>query len=207
MYLSAGGSLVGESGQSALGLEPLIQTLTYFSQGRDSGLIPEESIDKTSYEETWEFFSEGEASSVQTNYQQYDRGRDLIIDSEYTAIPGIEIPLVAFVDGWAWAISTSDPTQQQLASELLNWMVAGPNVGDWALEASKLPGRRSGFEQWPDNDPYLVFIQRELDRADRYPIEATDEIMSALNNAIFDVLTASKSPQQAAEDAIAALQS
>ena len=34
MYLSAGGSLVGESGQSALGLEPLIQTLTYFSQGR-----------------------------------------------------------------------------------------------------------------------------------------------------------------------------
>ncbi len=206
MYLAAGGSLIGESGLPSLDMEPLVQTLTYFSQGRESGLISEQSINLTSYDDSWQIFIEDNASSVQTNFQQYARDRDLILNSEYAAIPGIESPLIAFVNGWAWAISTSDPTRQQLASEFLNWMVAGPNVGDWTLEASKLPGRKSGFDQWPVDDPYLIFIQRELDQAERYPIEASDEIMSALNNAIFDVLSASKSPQQAAEDAIAALQ-
>jgi len=206
MYLAAGGSLIGDSGQPSLDLEPLVRTLTYFSQGRESDLIPEQAVNLISYDESWKLFLDGDTGSVQTNFQQYARDKDLIFDNDYAAIPGIESPLAAYVDGWAWAISTADPTRQQLASELLNWMVAGPNVGDWTLAAMKLPGRKSAFEQWPIDDPYLLFVQSELDQAERYPVEATDGIMSALNSAIFNVLTAAKSPQQAAEDAIAALQ-
>jgi hypothetical protein len=93
-----------------------------------------------------------------------------------------------------------------MAAELLNWLIAAPNIGDWSLAASKLPGRRTAFEQWPTNNPYLIFLQQELEFADPYPVAANTALLSLLSTAVIDVLTQAKPPLQAAEDTVAALQ-
>jgi ABC-type glycerol-3-phosphate transport system substrate-binding protein len=206
LYLASGGTIVGEGGQPTLEIEPLANALTHFSRGRELGLLPLENSGYTSLNESWQAFNRGAVNSVQTVESQYNVERFAGLDSSFSGIPGVESPLVPLVKGWAWAISTPDPARQALSAELLNWLVAGPNVGDWSLAAAKLPGRRSAFEQWPVNDPYTIFLGQELERADPYPTAASNAILSVLNTAVFDVLTQEKSPQQAAEDAVAVLQ-
>jgi ABC-type glycerol-3-phosphate transport system substrate-binding protein len=206
LYFSAGGNILSEPGQPALEVEPLATALTFFSQGRDQGFLPSQTSNLTSLNETWQAFINREAASVQTVESQYQVERNSGIESDFAKLPGIEAPLTPLVKGWIWAISTPDPARQTLAAELLTWLIAAPNIGDWSLAASKLPGRRSAFEQWPNNDPYLNFLQQELEFADPYPVTANTALLSLLSTAVFDVLTQAKPPLQAAEDTVAALQ-
>jgi hypothetical protein len=92
-----------------------------------------------------------------------------------------------------------------LAGDLLNWLIAGPNMGDFTLAGNKLPARRSAFEQWPQDDAYLRFIQQELEIANPYPYHARGATLDAISIAVFDVLSLTKTPQLAAQDAIASL--
>jgi ABC-type glycerol-3-phosphate transport system substrate-binding protein len=206
LYFAAGGNIVSEPGQPALEVEPLASALTFLSQGRDLGFIPSQTNNLTSLNETWQAFMNGEAASVQTVYSQYLVERNNDIESDFAKLPGIDAPLTPLVKGWIWAISTPDPARQAMAAELLNWMIAAPNIGDWSLAAEKLPGRRSAFEQWPVNDPYQIFLQEELEFADPYPVTANSTLLSLLSTAVVDVLTQAKPPLQAAEDTVAALQ-
>lgn len=206
LYFAAGGKIVSEPGQPALEVEPLATALTFFSQGREQGFLPSQTSNLTSLNDTWQAFINGEAASVQTVESQYRVERNSDVDSEFAKLPGIEAPLTPLVKGWIWAISTPDPARQTLAAELLNWLIAAPNIGDWSLAALKLPGRRSAFEQWPINDPYYIFLQQELEFADPYPVTANTTVLSLLSTAVFDVLTQAKPPLQAAEDTVAAFQ-
>ncbi|MGD2048860.1 MAG: extracellular solute-binding protein [Chloroflexota bacterium] len=206
LYFGAGGNIVSEPGQPALEVEPLATALSFFSQGRDQGFIPSQISNLTSLNETWQAFANGEAASIQTVESQYSVERDSDVESDFAQLPGIEAPLTPLVKGWTWAISTPDPARQSMAAELLNWLIAAPNIGDWSLAASKLPGRRTAFEQWPTNNPYLIFLQQELEFADPYPVAANTALLSLLSTAVIDVLTQAKPPLQAAEDTVAALQ-
>lgn len=206
LYFAAGGNIVSEPGQPALEVEPLTTALSFFSQGQNQGFFPNQTTNLTLLNETWQAFANGEAASVQTDQSQYSVERDSDADSDFAQLPGIEAPLTPLVKGWTWAISTPDPARQTMAAELLNWLIAAPNIGDWSLAASKLPARRTAFEQWPPNDPYFIFLQQELEFADPYPVAANTALLSLLSTAVVDVLTQAKPPLQAAEDSVAALQ-
>ncbi len=205
LYLAFGGSLIGESSQPTLEVEPLSNALSYFNRGRNDGLLPIQNSSMTSFSESWLLFNNGAANSVQTIVDQYGLERDTALDSKFSELPGVDEPLVPLVKGWVWTISTPDPMRQARSAELLNWLAAGPNMGDWSFAAQKLPGRRSAFEQWPVDDEYINFIQQELERAAPYPEAANSALLDALSTAVFDVLTLAKTPQQAAEEAVTAL--
>ena len=205
LYLASGGKLANESGQPILEVEPLANALTLLERGREEGLLPIQTTNMTVLAESWQAFNNGIADSVQTDYGQYSIERESGLDSNYTGIPGVEAPLTPMVKAWTWVISTPDPGRQLLVADLLNWLIAAPNMGDWSLAAGELPARRTAFESWPADDGYNLFIQQQLEVANPYPYNANGAILSAVSIASFDVLSLTKTPHQAAQDAVTSL--
>jgi ABC-type glycerol-3-phosphate transport system substrate-binding protein len=204
-YLASDGKLTDEAGLAILEVEPLANALTHFTTGRIRGLIPLQSSNMTTFEQSWDAFRNGSANAVQTDSDQFLGERGAGLESVASGLPGIEEPLIPLVKGWAYAISTPDPTRQAMAAELLSWLAEGSNLGEWSLSSMRLPARRTAFEQWPDEDDYIAFLGEELEGAEAFPNAAQNTVIDALGEALFDVLTLAKTPQAAAEDAAASL--
>jgi ABC-type glycerol-3-phosphate transport system substrate-binding protein len=204
-YLAAGGTLGNEANEPTLEVEPLTNALNQFSRGRSNAFILLQSSNLTTFPEVWQLMVDGNANIVQTDFVQYLTNRATVPDSEYAAFPGFEAAMPPLVKGWAWAVSTPDLARQTMAAELINWLTSGPNMGEWSVSASLLPSRRQAFSEWPVNDPYIAFLQSELERAEAFPNAANSTIISALSTAVFDVISSSKSPQTAAEEVVAAV--
>ena len=205
LYLALGGSLTNEAGQPTLELEPLSEALALIREGRREGLLPFQTTNMSVFSESWQAFRNGTANLVQTDFRQYSSEREEISGTSYSGIPGPQEPIPPLVDTWLWAISTSDPGRQTLVADLLNWLIAAPNLGDWSLSAGTLPARRSAFEQWPADDAYFEFVQEQLELAEPYPFRADRTIIDALSIALFDVLSLAKTPQQAAQATVDSL--
>jgi ABC-type glycerol-3-phosphate transport system substrate-binding protein len=201
-YLAAGGMLTGESNQPALQVEPLTAALALFQRGRTQGRILVQSSNHTSIDSTWSAFESQVANIIQTSAAQYllrvpPDGNTVLA----APFPGYDSAVSPLVRGWAWAISTSDPTEKAVAGELLNWLIASPNLGEWSWHKRVVPAKRSAFESWAGNDAYTTFLQFESEKARAFPAGANNTIMSALSTALFEVLTLSQSPQAAAQAA------
>lgn len=206
LYMALGGTLTNEAGQPSLQTEPLAQALTLLSEGRNSDFIAIQSSNVSTLEQSWQVFQEGSAALVQTTADQYLQLRSPDLPPGFAPLPGPERPLTPLVDGWVWAVSTPDPDQKALAVELLSLLVGEPHYGEWSYQSGILPARRQAFEQWPPDDPYTTFIQQELERARPNPVSENNVILTALGDAVFEVVSLSLSPQAAAEAAATAVQ-
>ncbi|VAW40368.1 hypothetical protein MNBD_CHLOROFLEXI01-2665 [hydrothermal vent metagenome] len=205
LYLAAGGTLVNEVEQVTLQFEPLVIALQQLELAENSGFILGQSSNYSSLEESWQQFQAGTADFAITNSEQYLRLRDAEGIFLVTAVPGLQQPLTPLVSGWAWAMSTADPAQRELAAELLASLIASDQLGEWSFASNFLPARKEAFTFWPEDDPYVIFAKEQLTLAGAMPT-SNSNIMTALNNAVFDVVTQAKTPQAAAQDALAALQ-
>ena len=205
-YLAAGGSLTNEAGQTALQVEPLATALQQLFLAESSGFILDQSSNYSTFQESWQLFQAGSASVTLTNSEQFLRLRDENGRYQVTSVPGLERPLTPLVSGWAWAISSSDPAKQILAADLLNTLIADSNLGEWTYASNYLPSLETALNFWAQDDPYLPFVREQLNRASAMPFSGSSSIMTVLNNAVFDVITLTKTPQVAAEEAVAALQ-
>ncbi len=201
LYLASGGSLVTEANQPNLEVEPLTIALDQISRGSTLGRISIQSSNVGTLAEAWQLFEDGVANMVQTDEALYLQERSANQEVDFAELPSLDQRLEPLVDGWAWAISTPDLARQELAAELMAWLIESQNLGEWSLAASTLPGRQSAFDLWPSRDPYVKFLENELSRAHPFPAAANANVMSALSSAVFDVLTLAKSPQLAAEEA------
>ena len=205
-YLDAGGTLTNEAGQTALQVEPLATALQQLFTAKSSGFILDQSSNYSTLQESWQLFQAGTADFALTSSEQYLRLRDEQEVFRVTAVPGLQQPLNPVISGWAWAISTTDPTRRALAGELLTSLIDSSALGEWSYASNFLPARQAALAFWPDEDPYVAFARSQLNRARPMPFSSTSSIMTVLNNAVFDVVTLAKTPQAAAEAAAAALQ-
>lgn len=206
MYLDNGGQLTNEAGQVELQLAPLAAALQQLSDAREKRFILPQSSNLQTLEDTWQLFQAGTVGFVQATGSQYLRMRDNAGPTAVTAVPGQIDTLPSLLNGWAWAISTQDPAKRPLAADLLSFLIEPQNLGEWSYQNRQLPARQGAFFYWPANDPYVPFISNELLKANPHPFTSGHPVMLALNDAAFDVLTLAKTPQLAAEDAVAALQ-
>ncbi|NJN53535.1 MAG: extracellular solute-binding protein [Anaerolineae bacterium] len=205
MYLDNGGLLMNEAGQVELQVEPLAAALQQISDGRTTGFILPQSSNMQTLEDSWQAFQSGQGSFVQTTANQYLRQRDAARPFSPALIPGREEPLSPLVSGWVWAISTPDVAKRPLTADLLTFLIENENLGQWSHQSRFLPARQGAFFYWPTDDPYVPFISDQLLAADAQPFPPTHPVMVALTNAVFDVVSLAKSPQLAAEAAVAAL--
>ncbi len=206
-YLDAGGSVENDMGQPALQVEPLVVALEALQVGRELGFLVAQSSNLSSLDQSWQIFLGGGANIVRTSSDYYLGENTSGLPLEFTVTPGIDRPLTPLVGGWAWAISTSDPGRQAVAYELMLELVAPSNQGRWSQDSNILPARRDALDMWSGDELYIGFVQQELERAQPLPVDANSKLMTVLGDAVFQVISGSKMAQEAAEDAVAALQS
>lgn len=202
-YLALGGPLTDEANQPALRADILTQALTLLSDGRGSGLILLNSSNISTMTEAWQLFQNGQASTTLVTAAYYLAQSGQGAASRFSSIPGPDGLLPPLVDGWVWAVTTADPARQRVAVDLLTWLVNDGRNGDWSWQSRTLPARRSAFNRWPPAEPYTIFLQQELERAQPFPTYATSIMMVALADAVFDVISLQSVPETAANAAAA----
>ncbi len=85
-------------------------------------------------------------------------------------------------------------------------MSAENTLTEWAKQTRLLPAQRTAVQLWAQENSYILFVQGELELAQPFPDGANSTMLNILGNAIFDVISLTKSPQVAAQEAIDALQ-
>jgi ABC-type glycerol-3-phosphate transport system substrate-binding protein len=205
-YLASGGEVVNETEQPALQLEPLTNALTQFSQAQDNGFLVVGSNSMTTVDEAWQLFQGNSSLIVLTTAGQFLSLRSEDFEPVFVPVPGLEEPLKPLLDGWAWAISTSDPARRTLALELLANLTTDENLGEWSFANNMLPAQRGAFVFWPTEDAYSQFVQSELEQADAFPSSVNSDILTIFQDALLNVTSLGISPQAAAEQALMDLQ-
>jgi ABC-type glycerol-3-phosphate transport system substrate-binding protein len=203
LYLAYGGRLVNEEGQPGLQVEPLTLALEQLRRARQDGFIPLQSSNVANLVDTWQLFEAGGATIVQTSAGQFLRQRDPDQQVGVAPIPGVTEPLTPLVESWAWAVSTPDPAQQNLALELIAFLTQPDNLGVWSQAANIVPARADALAQWPAEDSYVQFLTGELARAEANPVASNSQMHSVLRDAVIDVISLSETPQAAAANAAA----
>ncbi len=204
-YLANGGTLTNEAGQPALEVDKLTAALELLFDGRTSGFILQQSSNISELADSVRLVRDGTAEYSLTSSDVYLQNESDEYIPPITAIPGWNGPLTPLVDGWAWAISTPDPDKMALAAQLIASLTTPENLGNWSRQSRILPATPTALNIWPEGDPYAAFVRTELERAAPASLGPTSRIPQALNNAAFDVISLSRTPRQAAEEAVASL--
>lgn len=203
LYLALGGTLTNEAGQPHLQSEPLRQTLLLLAQARTNNLILLDSTNITSNAQAWEMFQTGTAQIVPTSVRNFVDNRVFVPSSQFTALPGPTGPIPPLVEAWVWVITAQESERQQLAAELIAWLASETTMGNWSQVTAQLPTRRSAFAFWTLDATYQSFLQTQLDVAQPWPAAANSTVIFALSEATFAVIEGSKTPDLAAEEAVA----
>ena len=134
IYAAAGGQLVNEQGVPTIEEEPLTRMLTLFQDGLETETFSPALLEST-----------GNPPSIQTalewmtvNWALNNWRAD---QSVMQPVPGIGAPSHAFADGWLWALAGSTPENQQLATELAEYLMEDQFLSEWTRELGYLPTR------------------------------------------------------------------
>ena len=204
-YLDAGGELVDETGQTILALDPLVEALQYIEDGKELGFFAPQSNTINTTDQAWQIFLSGGGNIAQTTADHF-LGQPIDgLPIAYTIIPGIDRPLTPLTDGWAWAITTTDPAKQEQAIGLIEELTSPANLASWSRDSNILPARRDALDAWPDQDPYVGFARQELERAEPLTVSSSSTVLTVLGDAVFQIVSGSKNAQQAAVDAVNAM--
>jgi ABC-type glycerol-3-phosphate transport system substrate-binding protein len=200
-YLALDGEFGREDGHLVLDVDTLSNVLAFFNQARQDGNLLIESSNIATYEEAWNFYRNGQANMVPVTADLFLRQRASGQDTGFAPIPGPQDRLLPQVDAWVWAISSPDTARQQIASQLIAWLISEDNLGEVSLATLSLPSRRGALERWPADDPYIAFLKAELELARANPMVIGASGRTALSAALFEVISTNSSPQVAAEEA------
>ncbi len=205
MYLSADGSLTNEAGQTAFQVEPLAHSLDQLNLARNDGFLVRQSNTLSSFAEVWQVYETGSAKIAFVDANTFLSMRSSVPETAASATPGLENETIPLVNGWAWAISTNETNQRELAAELLNQLISPELLANWSLQTNQLPARRAAFDFWPADDPYTLFVQSQLERAVPHPFPPGSDILRTLRTTVFNVVNLTETPQEAAESGIAGI--
>jgi arabinogalactan oligomer / maltooligosaccharide transport system substrate-binding protein len=205
-YLAAGGRLTNEAGQPALELAPLTQALEQLHNGRLNGFILQQSSNIVTLPDSVRLVRDGVADYGLTSSDVFLQSISTGYIPRFAAAPGFSDSLPPLANGWAWATTTPDPVKKALVAELIVLLTEPERLGNWSWQSQILPTLPAALATWENENAYVAFAQAELQRAMPMPLLPTSPILAALENAVFDVISLSKTPAAAAAEAVAALE-
>ena len=176
IYVSVGGKLVNEQGLPILEEAALTQTLTLIQKGFDAKTFPLFMLDFKTDEASFQSYHDGYANMVLTWYLHELRAREDIIQP----IPSVGNAPHTFTTGWIWALAGSAPENQQVATELAEYMIADEFVNQWLPGTGYLPTRLL-----PANDQD-VGLKMVLESAQALP---SNDVLAALGPTLNQALS------------------
>jgi ABC-type glycerol-3-phosphate transport system substrate-binding protein len=198
-YLAAGGTLAIENDRLLLGVDPLTEALRFYQRGANERVIPAAALQLESLAGCLTAYRGGSALIAHTSSALYLPMRRELLNTAVAPVAGPRKPGTAMISGWHWAILTPDPARQQLAAELLAWLLEPDNLGSWSYAGHWLPASINALSGWPTDDTYIPFAREQiLLGIPRPEADTLATVRPALRTAVREVLLGTKSPAAAA---------
>jgi len=134
IYVSAGGKFVNEQGLPALEAEALTRMLTLFHDGLETETFSPSLLESTSSEQPVQEGSDGMIVNWAVNNWTPDQ-------NVMQPVPDLGGSSHAFANGWLWALAGSAPENQQVATELAEFLMEDSFLSEWERETGYLPTR------------------------------------------------------------------
>lgn len=201
-YLAAGGHVVDTEGSPALDEAALISVLTFYSDCIGSGtLSPMVALDISDADEAWEQFQAGWGDVAVVPASRYVlEGDDSIA---IASLPTRDGRPFSIARGWVIAIVTDDPARQELAAQVLEWLVAADRHAEWTQAAGYLPGTRSALQRWDAPGGERVALRNVMEAAVPPPRrEVLATVGPAMQAGLESVLRGLATPEEAAAEAL-----
>ena len=162
LYISAGGRIVNEQGLPTLDEDQLTQTLLMIQNGLlvEQAFLPAMANYGTDTQ-SMQAYRDGRANIAIAWAASYQAD-----DGIMQTIPSLNSAPYTFATSWIWALAGSDPENQQVATELAEFLITDEFTSNWLNETGYLPTRLSSDSELnaildsahviPSNDVLLV---------------------------------------------------
>jgi len=205
-YLALGGTLVDAAGRPTLAIAPLTDVLAYYDALHQAGVLPRSSTQMSTSLDSWAAVRDGRSASA---VAPLDATLPALDPQRMAAAPapGRSAPAVTLLRPWSWSVVTRDPAQQQLASELIDWLSEPEFLGAWTHALGILPPTPAALQAWPDAEDSRLAAEL-LASAQLIPEPDLLAILGpVLREATLAVIEGRLSPQDAAAAAVEAVRS
>ncbi|GAB4439555.1 MAG: hypothetical protein Kow0031_21460 [Anaerolineae bacterium] len=208
-YFTAGGNLLDDEDRPKIDEKPLRDTLGFYQQLLEAGLIDDSLLEAATTEELWPNFVDGQADVAQISVRQYLTDQP---ELEGSALPGPpplpngEATSVGVMHAWVFSLVTSDINRQEEALRLMESFLSTEANVTWNQLNKSIPVRDSSFQQLAGADPYWQLLTSQLNTARPEPrFTGYDRVGRIFQQAVEQVLRGEATAEEAASTAVDAL--
>ncbi|MFP4321282.1 MAG: ABC transporter substrate-binding protein [Anaerolineales bacterium] len=204
-YLAAGGRLVDTAGLPILDQEPLLDVLGFYESALALGVfnidmlnysVPADYLAQLVLDETPLMVTTARAQIQQRSPAHYGMAPLPTTNGE---------PLV-ILDGWLWALTTTDPEQQRGALAFVEYVLGIEAHADNSMAFGTVPSRERALRIWFD-DAYAEQLLTWLDTSLIIPTEQRNNAAATQIQAAFEAVLSGTTASEATESVLSALSS
>lgn len=215
LFWAQGGELVNEEGDPVFGegdnREKMLNVLNFVHETIETGITPQRVASYGAEADVNEELASGDVAMFMGGNWQDSTMQDIFSEEEFEKWDVAELPQmnegndVTTAGGFVWGIFAEDENKQQAAFDLITHLFIGEQgMGEYNTISGHLPPRISiydseYYEGSVFNESYTQFLE---DNAQIRPASAYyGEISDQMQIAISEVVSGSKTPEEALDDA------
>lgn len=193
----AAGGIFGNDGSLTIDRAALEAIFRFYADAVAQGIISPENLTAASPGAYEDRLLTGDRILAVIDARTYRR-----LSARNDALVPIPIPsqsgaAASIIDGWMW-VMVIPPDDTSVITAYLNWMFDAERQAAYTDAISAVPSSSAARALWQDQ-AYAAFIETQLERV-AYPITGESSAAARIvQDALFDVLNGSLSPQEAAE--------
>lgn len=188
-YIDAGGTPPNNNGTFTLNEEALLTLLSFYENAYTLGLFDEQSTEILT---TGDYLPDLELGTINAGVVDATTFFALNAEDETllpASIPSASGETIGIVNGWMWALTTTNADQQELAARFMNWMMDVERQSAFARTIAMLPSRRTSIDRVSDDLPGIDVMDTILSNSQPIlPIAASSELASTLQSAVIRIL-------------------
>ncbi|MBC8098182.1 MAG: extracellular solute-binding protein, partial [Armatimonadetes bacterium] len=201
-YLDAGGTpLTGDD--LTLNADALLNVLTFYEQLRLEGLINSQVLEYAIAADYETRLVSGELDAGVLPLSRVQALRSDQYQPQLSALPTLSGAPVAPLEGWLWVMVTTDPRQQRLVGQFVNWMMEPNRQGQYAQQLDLLPSQPTALDSYPFDGVDTGWLNTVLANA-VIPLAPTADnaVLRALQAALVSVLSGESTAEAATRNAV-----
>lgn len=151
LYLAQGGTLQDETGRPSIDAGVLEEVLSFYSAVQARGLLPPVVRQFSTSDESWNSFVQNGGGSSVAWFQD-------VVTADPEGVTALPLPTrnglgISLFSTWTWAMPTSEPDQQAIASQLIDWLLDPQFLSAWTSDLGLIPALSAALDRWEPGRP------------------------------------------------------
>lgn len=204
IYLSLGGKLTNDQGQPYLDQQKLTETLNFFLTGGQNGAFPPSIAQLVDQTQVWQRFTDGTMSIIVTSFSSYRHFQTsdmsmlpLPVQSDAASYP--------LINTWNLVSLEDDPEIKAEAVKFAEYLSSITKNDEFSAAAGYLPVRNSEHELWKSDPQFEAVNLMNTNGVLISNNTLSNKLYPVINTAITQIIRNQATPENAAKEAIAAL--